>query len=86
MQDKMNTKVVALSLGVFIPIIYVICVIWDILFPQYSMYPVWAPLLPGFTWISAGSFILGLIETVIYGVFGGALFAVIYNYFLERYA
>jgi hypothetical protein len=41
-------------------------------------------LLPGFTWISWGSFSRGLIETVVYGDFFGLVFAPLYNFFLVK--
>ena len=43
------------------------CVVWDVVFPQWAMRAAWTPLLPGFEWLSPGSFLLGLAETVVYG-------------------
>jgi hypothetical protein len=42
-------------------------------------------LLPGFTWITFGAFVLGLIETFLYGVYAGWLFVVIHNFFARRW-
>lgn len=81
MQGKIRLKAAGLALGVLFTITYVLCVLWDIALPKYAMHSVWAPLLPGFTWLSLSSFILGLVETFIYGLYGGAVFAFLYNYF-----
>jgi hypothetical protein len=36
------------------------------------------------TWLSVGSFVLGLIESTVYGAWAGALYAVLYNFFARR--
>jgi hypothetical protein len=81
MQGKISPRAAGLALGALFSITYVLCVLWGIALPKYVMHSVWAPLLPGFTWLSPGSFILGLVETFVYGVYGGAAFAFLYNYF-----
>lgn len=70
-----------MSLGVFLALTYVLCVAFDLLFPEHAMYRVWAPLLPGFTWISWPSFFLGFVETFAYGWYVALVFAPLYNAF-----
>ncbi len=84
--DKLNTKVVASSLGVLLAVIYVICVLFDLLWPVYEMRKVWSFLLPGFTWLTPLSFLLGMAESFIWGLLLGVIFVQIYNYFNERFA
>ncbi len=55
------------ALGLFLALTYVLCVGFDLLWPQYAMYPVWSRLLPGFVWLDWGSFFLGLAESFLYG-------------------
>ena len=38
-------------------------------------------LLPGFSWISLGAFVLGLVETFLYGVYAGCLLVLTHNFF-----
>ncbi|NJD54569.1 MAG: hypothetical protein FIB07_17125 [Candidatus Methanoperedens sp.] len=83
---RLYTKVVALSLGVFLAVIYVICVLFDLLWPVYEMRKVWSLLLPGFTWLTPSSFLLGLAESFIWGVLSGFIFVPIYNYFNKIFA
>jgi len=48
------------------------------------MYPAWEVYLPGFRWISWGSFFLGLGESFIYGLLLGALFVPLYHFFSRK--
>ena len=41
-------------------------------------------LLPGFRWLTAGSFLLGLVETSRYGAYGGAVSTLIPDAVLRR--
>lgn len=72
-----------LATGSFLAVTYVFCVLYDLAFDQ-RMYEVWLKLLPGFTWISWTSFLLGLIETFFYGIYFGLVFAPLYNFFHGR--
>ncbi len=78
------TIALGMSLGVFLSITFVLCVLFDLWFPNYAMNPSWAPLLPGFVWISWSSFILGLVETFAYGWYVALIFAPLYNFFATR--
>jgi hypothetical protein len=85
-QNNSHIPVFALgmSLGIFLALTYVLCVAFDFLFPEYAMYWLWAPLLPGFTWISWPSFLLGLVETFAYGWYVALVFGPLYNIFIRR--
>ncbi len=74
---------VGLAMGSFLAITYVFCVGYDLVFGQH-MYEVWLKLLPGFTWITWQSFILGLVETFLYGIYFGLVFTPLYNFFHGR--
>ena len=80
---RLDGKVVGAALGCTLGFGYIVCVLYDLAFGQ-QMYRAWMVLLPGFQWISAGNFVLGLIEVVIYGVFAGLVFAPFYNFFLVK--
>ncbi len=80
----LNWKVVGLAAGTFLSLTYVLCVGYDLLFPQYAMYGIWIKLLPGFKWLSMWSFFIGLIETFFYGIYFGLVFVPLYNFFNLR--
>ena len=85
-RDVSRLPVVALgmSLGSFLALTFVLCVLFDLWFPARAMNPLWAPLLPGFTWISWTSFALGLIEAFAYGWYVALVFGPLYNFFAAK--
>jgi hypothetical protein len=80
---RLDWKVLGLAAGSFLAITYVLCVVFDLV-TGLRMYEAWVALLPGFTWISWGSFTLGLVESFGYGIYFGLVFAPLYNLFLVR--
>ena len=82
---KLYWRDVGLAMGSFLAITYVFCVSYDLLFDQH-MYEVWLKLLPGFKWITWQSFVLGLVESFLYGIYIGMVYAPLYNYFHHRSA
>ncbi len=74
-----------MSLGSFLAMTFVLCVLFDLWFPALAMNPVWALLLPGFTWISWASFLLGLIEAFAYGWYIALVFGPLNNFFVARF-
>lgn len=77
----LRLKPVAAAVVTFGVITYILCVIFDFIFPRWAMYQLWEILLPGFTWISWGSFFIGLIGVIVYGIYIAAVFVPVYNYF-----
>lgn len=73
-----------LSLGLFLMITYVLCVGFDLIFPAQAMHPSWQLLLPGFTWLTWQSFVIGLVETFAYGWYVALIFAPLFNFFAAR--
>jgi len=69
------------ALASFGVITYVLCIIVDFIIPQWRMDALWEMLLPGFTWITFGSFFIGLIGVIAYGFYTAAVFVPVYNYF-----
>lgn len=73
-----------MSLGSFLVLTFVLCVLFDLWFPALAMNPVWAPLLPGFVWINWSSFALGLLETFAYGWYVALVFGPLFNFFARK--
>jgi hypothetical protein len=42
-------------------------------------------VLPGFRWLSPASFVLGLVESFLWGVYLGVVFTPIYNFVLKGF-
>ena len=86
MSTKLNFRAVVLTLLIAGLASYILCIAGDLLF-SWSMYQVWAPLLPGFTWpLTLGGFLIGLVWVVLYSLYGAALIVWPYNYFVQREA
>ncbi len=80
----LNIKIVSWSLGLFTAISFVLCVIYGLIVPpSLHMAPFLEAVLPAFKWLTFWGFCLGLIESVLYGVYAGLVFVPIYN-FLAR--
>ena len=77
----LDWRVVGLTLGSFLAITFVLCVAFDLVFPEHAMYESWMQLLPGFTWLSWPSFFLGLIESFAYGLYIALVYCPFYNLF-----
>lgn len=81
---RIPIQALAWSLGIFFAITYTICVIFDLVFPGQSMTSLWTPLLPWVDGISFGSYVLGVVETLIYGWFVALIFGTLFNFFAEQ--
>ncbi|HEV8641968.1 MAG TPA: DUF5676 family membrane protein [Methylomirabilota bacterium] len=81
----LNWKVVSQSLASFTAISFVLCIGYGLLAPA-TFHAAWLleAVLPGFKWLSVGSFVLGLIETTLYGAYAGAVYSALHNYFARR--
>jgi len=76
-----------MSLGIFLAISYILCVLLYLIFPQaIASHAMLTLFLPGFKLLSWGSFILGLIESFAYGWYVALIFGPLYNYFATRWA
>ncbi|MBT8433113.1 MAG: hypothetical protein KJN95_00540 [Gammaproteobacteria bacterium] len=77
----LNTKLVSWSLGIFAAISFLICVIYGLVTPQsLRMSGFLEQVLPAFEWLSWRGFLLGLVESFLYGAYAGLLFCPIYNW------
>jgi len=81
----LNTKLVSWALGLFAAVFFVICVLYGLVTPQsLHMHTFLRQVLPAFKWLSWWGFVLGLIESFLFGVYTGLVFCPIYN-FLNRH-
>lgn len=86
MTSKLDFRALAFALFVAGLISYLLCIVGDVLF-GWTMYQVWAPLLPGFTWpLTLGGFLIGLLWLVLYSIYAAALIVWSYNLAVRREA
>ena len=81
-----NFKVVVSALSFLGIVTFTLCLLWDLTFPSYTMVAIWKVLLPGFQGITWGSYLLGLVEIILYALYTALIFVPSYNYFRRRLA
>lgn len=73
-----------LSLGSFFVITYALCVLYGLFIADSGMHQLLPQLLPGFTWITWPSFLLGLVWSFVYGWYVAVVFGPLFNLFAAR--
>ncbi|WP_350588369.1 DUF5676 family membrane protein [Psychrobacter sp. 78a-MNA-CIBAN-0178] len=89
--NEVNSKANTLGIGpvgnsvsLFLLISYLFCIGFGLLAPeQISMHEAWAPLLPGFEWLTWTGFLIGLVESYLYGWYFAILFVPLYRWFAK---
>lgn len=82
----LNIKIVSWSLGLFAAITFVLCVIYGLIAPpSLHMASFLEMVLPAFKWLTVWGFVLGLIESFLYGGYVGLVFVPIYNVLVRRW-
>lgn len=76
----LNMKIVTWSLALWTTFTFLFCVAFAMLTPQsINMHALLLQVLPGFEWYSWRGFLVGLIESFLYGVYAGISFVFIQN-------
>lgn len=73
-----------MSIGTFFAVTYVLCVLFGLLVSAQGMHQLLPMLLPGFTWITWSSFLLGLAWAFALGWYIAVVFTPVYNFFSAR--
>ncbi len=78
----LNIKVLTWSLASFASVNYLICVFYGLVVPEsLHMTAFLEQIFPGFRWLTPAGFVIGLLESFLYGAYTGLLFTPIYNRF-----
>lgn len=81
-----NTKLVTWALAMFSAVTFIVCVIYGLLTPQsLHMHTFLEQVLPAFEWLTWWGFLLGLVESFLYGAYAGLVFCPIYNSLYRRF-
>jgi hypothetical protein len=67
------------SLSAFLAISFLLCVALGLVAPGWGMHQPWLQFLPGFTWLTWPSVLLGLAESVAYGWYVALVFVPLFN-------
>ena len=78
---------VALSVSALVTVSFILCMVWDLMVPtEWQMYRIWEVLLPGFRYLTVGTFVLGATESFLTGLYVAAMFVPLFNFFQKRQA
>lgn len=80
---RLTIRGTAISLGLFFDVSFVLCVLWGLAVPQFHAkgIPVLEAIIPGFTWLTPQSFVLGLVWSALLGIYVAVIFVPLFNYF-----
>jgi len=82
----LNLKIVTWSLGLFTAISFLFCVLYGVLTPEsIHMHTFLESVLPAFKWLTWWGFLLGFVESFLYGVYAGLVFVPIYNFLYRKW-
>lgn len=82
----LNLKVVTWSLALFGAVTFIVCVSYGLVVPEsLHMTSFLEAALPGFEWLTLSGFLLGLVESFLYGVYVGIVYVPIHNSFTKRW-
>ena len=82
----LNIKIVSWALGLSSAVSFTVCVLWGLITPQsLHMHVFLEQILPGFTWLTWWGFVLGLVESFLFGVYAAIVYVPIYNGLTKRF-
>lgn len=82
----LNTKLTTWALGLSTALSFLFCVVFGLVTPRrIGMQQFLEMMLPGFAWLTWSGFLLGLLESFLYGVYAGLIFCPIYNLLNRRW-
>ena len=82
----LNVKVVSWALATSTAISFVVCVAYGLVTPEtLHMHGFLEQVLPGFKWLTLPSFLIGLVESFLYGAYAGLIYVPVYNFFARRF-
>ena len=80
---KLSIKAVSLTLAISFSTVYVLCILYGLASPT-KLHIALFETLPFFKWLDPASFLIGLAEFFVAGLFYGTISVLIYNYFIGR--
>ena len=81
---RLRVRPVGMSVGLFFAVSYVLCIALGLIWWDAGLHQPWLQFLPGFAWLSPGTFLLGLAESFAYGWYVALVFVPLFNFFNTR--
>ena len=82
----LHIKVVSWALATTAAISFVVCVVYGLVTPEtLHMHAFLEQVLPGFKWLTLPGFLIGLVESFLFGAYAGLVYSPVYNFFARRF-
>lgn len=82
----LNVKVWTWALACWAAVTYLVCVVWGLVTPEaFHMHSLLETVLPGFRWLTLSGFLIGLVESFLYGAYAGLVFVPLHNLFWRHW-
>jgi hypothetical protein len=82
--SRLPLVALGISVSAFLMVSYVLCILLGLVWRGGGLHQPWLQFLPGFTWLTWQSFLLGLAETFAYGWYVALVFVPLFNFFAIR--
>ncbi len=84
--NQLNIRVVTWSLGGFSLFSYLICIVYGLIVPESLHMTQFLEIsLPGIKWLTPLGFVIGFVESFLYGIYAGLVYTPIYNFFHKKW-
>jgi 2TM family of unknown function (DUF5676) len=83
-QSQLSIVAIGWTVSIFFVISYVLCVASGAIVPDWEMHRPWLQFFPGFEWLTLKGFVIGLVESFLYGWYVAVIFVPLYNVFTAR--
>ena len=82
----LNIKIVSWALATTALISFFVCVGYGLVTPEsLHMHAFLEQVLPGFKWLTLPGFLIGMVESFLYGAYAGLVYVPVYNFFARRF-
>ena len=81
---RLSVVAVGQATGLFLMLSFLFCIALGLVSTRADLHNAWFALLPGVTWLSWKSVLLGIAETVAYGWYVALVFVPLYNWAAAR--
>lgn len=82
---QLDVLVLGLSLSSFFVITYGLCIALGLIAPSWALHEPWLQFFPGFEWLTLRGFLIGLVESIVYGWYVALVFGALFNWFARRW-
>lgn len=79
-----DVTALGLSLSSFFVVSYVLCIASGLIVPGWGLHQPWLQFFPGFEWLTLRGFLIGLVESAVYGWYVALVLGPLFNLFAAR--